>query len=228
MTADDLPIKADSTRWRFSLRTLLLLVVIVCIAIPLGMQSYKLHRAETELRQLRNEVGYLSIDDRSKVHVVAVDMNEPNTWRWRIFLPQGVRYSWCLGFGDIPAKGVPQPKLQHISNEPYSDNDVEVVLTARLRQLDDGDWSLSVSSMIGDQTYQMGGARVTIPSEEMRRIQKVSVYDGQIRGTRGTETLNPKKPIVLLQKRVCEKQPDGSYRPSANPMPGYMIWMEKQ
>ncbi|HEX2473647.1 MAG TPA: hypothetical protein VHK01_02810, partial [Lacipirellulaceae bacterium] len=217
-----------STCWRFSLRTLLLLVVIVCIAIPLGMQSYKLHRAETELRQLRNEVGYLSVDDRSKVHVIAVDMNEPNSWRWRIFLPQGVRYSWCLGFGDIPAKGVPQPKLKHTSNEPYSDEDVEVVVTARLRQLEDGDWSLSVSSMIGDQLYQMGGARVTIPSEEMRRIQQVSVYDGHTRGTRGTEAINPNEPIVLLQKRVCEKQPDGSYQPWANPMPGYMIWMEKE
>jgi hypothetical protein len=228
MTADDLPNNANSGRWRFSLRTLLLLVVIVCIAIPMGMQTYKLHRAETEIRRLRNEVGYLSVEESSKVHVIAVDMNEPDTWRWRIFLPQGVRYSWCLGFGDIPAKGVPQPKLKHTSNEPYSDEDAEVVVTARLRQLDDGNWSLSVASMIGDQPYQMGGARVTIPAEEMHRIQKTTVYDQQTLGTRGTKTLDPSGPIILLQKRTRERQPDGSYQSSAGPMAGYMIWMERE
>lgn len=228
MTADELPYTANSGRWRFSLRTLLLIVVVVCIAIPMAMQTIKLYRAEVELRQLRNEVGYLSVDDRSKVHVIAVDMNEPNTWRWRIFLPQGVRYSWCLGFGDIPAKGVPEPKIKHTSNEPYSDEDVEVVVTAKLRQIDDGDWSLSVSSIIGGQRYQMGDARVSVPDEEMRRIHKVSVYEGHTLGTRGTETLDPKGPIVLLQLRTCERQPDRSYKPSANPMPGYMIWLEKE
>jgi hypothetical protein len=227
MAANESLHAANSGPWRFSLRTLLLLVVIVCIAIPLGMQSYKLHRAETELRQLRNEVGYLSIDDRSKVHVIAVDMDEPDTWRWRIFLPQGIRYSWCFGFGDIPQKGVPQPKLRHVSNEPYSDEDVEVVVTARLRELDDGNWSLSVSSKI-DQLYQMGSARVTIPAEEMRRIQEASVYERDTLGDRGTETLDPTGRIILLLRRTRERQPDGTYQASAAPMPGYMIWLEKE
>jgi hypothetical protein len=190
MTRDEMPRSENLSRWRFSLRTLLLLVVVVCIAIPMAIQTYKLYHAEAEIRRLRNEVGYLSVEEPGKVHVIAVALNEPDTWRWRIHLPRDVRYSWCLGFGDIPAKGVPRPKLRHTSNEPYSDKDVEVVVTARLRQLDDGDWSLSVSSMIGDQPYQMGGARVTIPAEEMRRIQKTSVYDQHTLGTRGTKALH--------------------------------------
>jgi hypothetical protein len=212
----------------FSLRTLLLLVVIVCMAIPLALQTYNLQRAEAELRQLRNEVGYLSVDNRSKVHAIAVDMNEPDTWRWRLFLPQGTRYSWCLGFGDIPAKGVPKPKIKLTRPEPYSDEDVEVLVTAKLRKLDDGGWSLSVSSTIGNQRHQMGGTRVTIPAEEMRRIQEVSVYDADTLGDRGTETLDPTGPIVLLLLRTRERQPDGSYKSSADPMPGYMIWLEKE
>ena len=153
----------------------------------MGMQTYKLHRAEAELRQLRNEVGYLSVDDRSKVHVIAVDMNEPDTWRWRIFLPQGVRYSWCLGFGDIPGKGVPQPKLKHTSNEPYSDEDVEVVVTASLRQLDDGDWSLSVSSKIGTSHIRWAApVRQSLPKKcaEFRK-RRFTIRDTS--GTRGTE-----------------------------------------
>jgi hypothetical protein len=228
MTAEDLTNDANSGRWRFSLRTLLLVVVIICIAMPMAIQTIKLYRAQAELRQLRNEVGYLSVNDRSKVHVIAVDMNEPHTWRWRIFLPQGVRYSFCLGYGDIPPKGVPEPKLKHTSNEPYSDEDAEVLVTAKLRPLDDGNWSLSVSSAIGDRPYQMGGGKVTIPGKQMRDIQKVSIYDAHTLGARGAKTLDPRGPVVLLQQRIRERRPDGTYQSSAGPMPGYMIWMEKE
>ncbi len=228
MTGSELPNNAYSGRWRFSLRTLLLVVVIICIAIPMAIQTLKLYRAEAELRQLRNEVGYLAVDDRSKVHVIAIDMNEPDTWRWRIFLPQGVRYSFCLGYGDIPAKGVTEPKLKHISNEPYSDEDVEVLVTAKLRPLDEGNWSLSVSSAIGDRPYQMGGGKVTIPGKQMRDIQNVSIYDAHTLGTRGAKTLDPREPIVLLQQRTRERRSDGTYQSSVGPMPGYMIWLEKE
>jgi hypothetical protein len=228
MSTVEQPHSTTPSRWKFSLRTLLLIVCIVCLAIPLVLQSLKLSRAETELRQLRDQLGYLSVDDHSKVHVIAVDMNEPDTWRWRMFLPQGARYTWCLGYADIPAKGVPKPKISSTSAEPYSETEAEVVVTAMLRQLDDGNWSLSVSSSIGGQRDQMGGARVTIPAEEMRRFREVSSYEGLTRGNRGTELLDPKGPIVLLKWRTTERQPDGSHQPSANPMSGYMIWLERE
>jgi hypothetical protein len=227
MSSEKLPSSPALRGWRFSLQTLLLVFAIICLAVPLILQSLKLRDARVELRQLRDQLGYLTVDDRSQVHIIAVDMNEPDTWRWRMFLPQGARYTWCLGYGDIPAKGVPKPKISSTSNEPYSETETEIVVTAKLRQMDDGNWSLSVSSSIGGQRAQMGGARVTIPAEEMRRFREVSSYEGLTRGKRGTEKLDPKGPIDLLQWRTTERQPDGSHQPSVNPMPGYMIWLEK-
>jgi hypothetical protein len=122
---------------------------------------------------------------------------------------------------------VPQPKITSSSNEPYSEQEVEVVITAKLRQMDDANWSLSVSSTIGNQQWQMGGTRVTIPDEEMRWTRQVPSREGSTLGTRGTKSLDPEGPIVLLQWRAREMRTDGSFGRSADPMPGYAIWLEK-
>ncbi len=227
MATDDQPQIMTKARWRFSLRTLLLLLVIVCLAIPLVLQSFELYRAEAELRQLRNQLGHLNVDDRGKVHVIALDTGEPNTWRWRIFLPKGFRYTWCLGYGDIPATGVPKPKWSSTSNEPYWDSQSEVVVNTKLRQMDDGNWSLSVSSIIAGKTDQMGGTKLTIPDEEMRWTRKVPSQESSTLGSRGTATVDPNGPIVLLQRRAREMGPAGRFERSAKPMPGYMIWLER-
>jgi hypothetical protein len=216
------------SRWKFSLRTLLLSVVIVCLAIPLVLQSFKLRSAEAELRQLRNETGRLTIGDPKKVHVIAVDMDEPNTWRWKMFLPKGVRYSWCLGYGRILGQGVPSPMIKSTSAEPYSESDAEVVIDARLRQMDDGHWLLSVSSRIGDRKDQMKGARASIPDEDMRWTREVWVREGTVLGSRGTEVLDPSGPIILLRSRAREKRSDGTFQPLTDPMSGYMIWLERE
>jgi hypothetical protein len=230
MSSNEGPESRQSSRWKYSLRTLLLIVVIVCLAIPLVLQSFKLRRVEAELRRLRIETGQLTVDDPTKVHVVAVETDEPNTWRWRMFLPKGVRYTWCLGYGDIPAQGVPQPKMESSSNVQYSETPAEVLIDARLRQLDDDRWSLKVSSKIGDREDQMNGTRLIIPDEDMRWTREVPSTQGSVLGSRGTEVLDPAGPIVLLMRRSNERQPAGSFRqwaPSANPMPGYMIWLQR-
>jgi hypothetical protein len=228
MSSEDSTSSSTGRGWKFSLRTMLLVIAILCLAIPLILQSSKLNRAQVELRQLRDQLGYLTIDDRSKVHIIAVDVDEPNTWRWRMFLPRGVRYTWCLGYGDIPAQGVPKSKMDGISNESYSETDSEVVITAKLRQMDNRDWTLSVSSSIQGSQAQMGGASTIIPDKEMRWTREVPGREGHVLGSGGTETLDPKGPIVLLQWRSVEKRPDGTYGPSAKPMPGYMIWLHQQ
>src|SRR5688500_18999793 len=173
MSSHEGPETGQLSRWKFSLRTLLLIVVIVCLAIPLVLQSFELRRVEAELKQLRNATGQLTVDDPTKVHVIAVEMDEPNTWRWKMFLPKGVRYTWCLGYGDIPAQGVPRPKMESTSNEQYSETQAEVLIDARLRQLDDGRWSLKVSSKIGDRIDQMNGTRLIIPDTDMRWTREV-------------------------------------------------------
>src|SRR5205085_11229962 len=107
----------------------------------------RLKQAERELQALRNETGQLAIGDRSQVHVINVAVEEPNSWRWRLFIPKGHKYSWNLAAENIPQFEVPQQAgIKAVSYEPYWERDNEVLVTATLRRQDDTHWRLSVES----------------------------------------------------------------------------------
>jgi hypothetical protein len=76
----------------------------------------------------------------------------------------------------------------------------------------------------------MAGVSLKIPKEKMEWMTdgRASSVDGRVVGSKGTQTIDPKGPIILLQRRPTERQPDGSQQPSPNPMPGYMIWLDEQ
>jgi hypothetical protein len=216
-----------SPRARFSLRTLLILVAVLCFAIGSYVVSRKLSDAERELRKLRNEAGVLAVDDRTKVHVISVDVDEPNTWRWRMFIPKGHKYSWNLAAKQIPRFQPPQQAgMSGHSNEPYWERDNEVLVTAKLRPEEDGNWRLSVDPRIGDSKNQMAGVALKIPKEKMQWMTdgRGSSTDGRVLGNKGVEAVDPKGPIILLQRRPT----DASGQPSSNPMPGYMIWLNEE
>jgi hypothetical protein len=216
-------------RARYSLRTLLIVVAIACVAIGSYVIGTRLNEAERQLRALRTETGHLTIDDRSKVHVIRVDMDEPETWRWRMFIPQGHRYSWNLADEAIPEDDVPKKAgIKAFSNEPYWERDNEVLVTARLRRAEDGDWRLSVESRIGDSKYQMSGGTLKIPAEKLEWNTEGASTDGRVAGSAGVKLFDPQGPIILLQRRPLGLQPDGTYGPSPNPMPGFMIWLKEE
>jgi hypothetical protein len=210
---------------KYTLRTLLILVAVVCIAIGFYMMGTRLRNAERQLQSLRNETGHLTIDDRSKVHVITVPLDEPNTWRWRLFIPQGHKYSWNISAEEIPQDEVPQKaEVKGTSNEPYWDRDNEVLVTARLRRDDENHWRLSVESRIGDAKYQMYGTALKIPAEKLQWNTDGASTDGRVAGSRGVAVFEPQGPIILLQRRTL----DENYEPSPNPMPGFMIWLKEE
>jgi hypothetical protein len=214
---------------KYSLRTLLVVVAMACFAIGSYVIGTRLSEAERELRTLRNETGNLTVDDRSKVHVIALDSDEQNSWRWRMFVPKGRKYSLNISAESIPKDDVPpQAQMAGYSNEPYWERENEVLVTAKLRQLDDGNWRLSVSPRIGDSKNQMAGAALQIPKEKLQWMTEVSATDGRVAGSNGVKIFKASEPIILLQRRPCERQPDGSYQPSPNPMPGFMIWLKEE
>lgn len=215
-------------RLRFSLRTFLLVVVGLCVGVGYYHTSRRLREAERELRALRDEVGYLSVEDRTQLHAISIDTDEPNTWRWRLFVPKGHRYSWNIACENIPQNDVPQkPGVSAISNEPYWETHNEVLVTARLRRIDDANSQLSVQSRIGNSRWQMSDASLRIPNDKLRWMSEISSVDGRVIGSRGTVVRDPKGPIILLQRRPYERQPDGTYEPSPNPMPGFMVWLQE-
>jgi hypothetical protein len=213
-------------RLQFSLLGFLVATLVVCLAISHWNTSRQLATAQAEVRRFRDALGYLSVDDRSKFHAVAIDTGAPNTWRWLLFVPKGARYQWNLACEGIPQNSPPaRAGIVGVSNEPYWEKDNEVLVTAQLRQTDDGGWSLGITSKIGDSKDQMADVTLKIPAEKMEWMLSVPSTDGQVIGSNGPDVRDPAGPIILLQQRACEKQPGGSYSPSAGPMPGFMIWL---
>ena len=214
-------------RLRFSLRSYLAGLLILSLAVSHFLTSRQLGETKQELHKLRDELGYLTIDDPAMVNAIALETHEPDTWRWQVYFPKGHRYQWRLAYEEIPSRGVPRGGLTGVSNEPYWEEDNEVLVTAKLLRRDDGDWTLSVTSKIGGGAYQMAGASIRIPAEAARWMSEVSAIDFSLLGDRGTKTLDPAGPIILLMRRPHEKQPGGGSRRSDGPMPGIMVWLEE-
>jgi hypothetical protein len=225
MSSEEQVAGTRSRHWKFSLRTMLLAIAFLCLAGPLIYQSIRLRNAEIELSKLRDETGRMTIKDRTKLHVMLVGgSNDPQTWKWRLFIPKGFRYGWNVAYGDTPANGLPKKPMYGFWNAQGEDADKEVLVTASLHKTENGDWKLSVGSRIGDSKDQMGGTSITFTDKFWH-----STYTGSeindILGNNQTELLDPTKPIVLLKHRAAGTDADGQVDVTISPTPGYAIWM---
>jgi hypothetical protein len=101
------PARAKNWAPRFSLLTVLLLMVLLACGITIFRLWREVGPLRVEVRELRNETGRLAIDDPAKPHVVEVRTNDDFTWKWRVWIPEGRAYRIQLATQDIPAKGYP-------------------------------------------------------------------------------------------------------------------------
>ncbi|MDZ4779158.1 MAG: hypothetical protein SGJ19_02785 [Planctomycetia bacterium] len=83
---------ANTGRFRFSLRRFFVLLTLVVLAVSHLRTSYQFYLAEQELAKLRRETGYLQVGDPAAIHVVAVPFLDFETWRWRVYVPEGTTY----------------------------------------------------------------------------------------------------------------------------------------
>lgn len=186
----------------FSLKTFLLVVLIVCLGVSHFLASRRLQRAEQELLVLRGQLGYLSIDDDSKFHAITVDSGEEQTWQWRCYFPKGYCYSIHAASKGIPANGVPgKNAMGSYSNHEVKEG-VEALVTARLRKADDGNWRLSVTCRAGGAEAQcIPGVALNIPSEDLAwQGNHPSVLSGTI-GQSKTHVQSPSEPMIMRTYR---------------------------
>ena len=224
-----MPESKSNFRPKVSLLSFLLTVSLVAVGVSHWHNARKLQSTMAELLKLRSEAGYITVDDKTKFHALAIESGDPNIWKWRLFIPKGTRYRWNIACENIPQSTPPaKPGVASVSNERYWETDTNVLVTAQLRETDNGDWNLTVSSTIGNSADQMGGASLKIPADKIKWMQTAGSIENKEIGRNETAVRDPRGPIVLLQKRPCEKQANGSYSPSAGTMPGYVIWLSEQ
>ena len=105
-------------RWfSFSIRDLFLVTVIVALAVGWFIEHRAASRlmgekagAEQEAKQLRDQLGHLTIADEKKLHAIAIAADlalAEKRWRWRLHFPSDRAFRVCCKFADLPESGVP-------------------------------------------------------------------------------------------------------------------------
>lgn len=77
---------------QISLLSLLLATALVGLSIVHWQLARKADGLESTISQLRNELGYLNVEDPSKVYVRQVESTEPLTWKYRVYLPSDTKF----------------------------------------------------------------------------------------------------------------------------------------
>ncbi|MEO0532228.1 MAG: hypothetical protein AAF266_16910 [Planctomycetota bacterium] len=91
-------------RPRVSLLSLFLLTALVATSVTTGTLWREIRPLRSEVLRLRVETGQLTVDDPAKLHALAIDTMDEDTWKWRVYLPEGPTYRIATKIGRI--KGI--------------------------------------------------------------------------------------------------------------------------
>lgn len=201
---------------RFSLRALMLALVLLTLFASHLVTSYRLWRAEGEVRRLRDQLGELVVSDPTRIHVLPVELQEPKAWRWRLYLPPSRNYELHEAMSDIPPQGV--VRGGHSVFRPG-----EYTVTARIQRDEHARWSLMLF-------YDQGSASMPFPAEQTDWLERreggfqTEGVIGTVHG-RGTQVFAPNDAVVLLRVRASTKVPGGGWSAPAGPTQGVLLWI---
>ena len=174
-------------RIRFSLKTLFVVLLVGTLAASHVFTSYRLRQTHDENVKLRTELGYLTIEDRTKLHVVGLAAHEDLTWQWRMYVPEGAKLVLRTATHEIPEYGLPATPGARAGLSPG-----EYIVTAAVRRDREGKWQLKLST---------GGSysRTPIPETAALWIDKKASNISMAAGAGATETKDRGKPLRLLR-----------------------------
>lgn len=219
-------------RFRFSLLTAILVLTIVALAIVVVLQWREIFPLETKVRQLRTEVGSLTIDDSSLSQAIQLRQQDPNIWRWRIYLPPGGQYKLKEAGGLLPPRAGKPDELwlqdvdkakRGVSRGEFSGVPLEgeFTLEASLLRRENG-WRFAATPGPGVTIYHF---EEDWPAELGRIVSSGVPSDAQ-------RTLKPGERVLLLYLSMPQLTPaiGGGTRsePPSSPAEGIVLWLEQQ
>lgn len=130
---------------RFSLMSFVLLAALISVSVSHVNVTLKNRRLNDENRQLKKELGYITIDDAAKAYVVQVPTPQPRTWQFRVYLPPNHRYMLVHKVGGHGGGG-----------GIFKGDGDQFTLAFCLRQDVSGKWGLYTSYESGSGFAQLG------------------------------------------------------------------------
>ncbi|MCO6044501.1 hypothetical protein NG895_11350 [Aeoliella sp. ICT_H6.2] len=201
---------------RFSLRTLLLATVFLAMALAIVVLSWELIPLRAEVQRLRDEAGYLTIEDPTKLHAIRLESESPLVWRWKVWVPAGPGKVWMgAKVGDIPAAD----QMQVLGGVGTLRHDAqELIVTVAVFQDLDEKWKLSV---------RFGGSQSkrVLTEEQLSAMRDQSSSFGSGVGA-NTQVCDDEGPLVLLRRRFIPKGVNvegGEYLKTSGS--GILVWI---
>jgi hypothetical protein len=218
----------DRRKLQFSLRSLFLLTLIVALGVTSLLMYRRMSDAERQLVRLRNEAGYLKIEDEALFQAIAIPCEEPLTWKWRAYLPKGSNYWWHLNSGTLPARGVLGGGASTRETLPHTQG-IEVVATVSIRKDPEPKnkrwlFNLTYRPVDGSEKHGIG---TTIPDQVMDQILQAHMTDGECFGELKAETRKRGESVILVKRRIGEQTTANSWISSSKPQPGFAVWLEE-
>ena len=188
--------RAAMPRIRFSLKTLFVVLLVGTLAGSHVFTSYRLKKTHDENVKLRTALGYLTIEDRSKVHVVRLPTHEDLTWKWRVFVPEKSEIAIRAATHEIPESGWPANCKARMTFQPG-----EFVVTAAVRRDRNGKWELVLGAGGSESLFP-------IPESAAKWLDQKAGVTYVAAGESTIKTQEPGTPLRLL--RVLPQVPFSS------------------
>lgn len=197
---------------RFSLRTIFVGLAVVALIIGCAVLQWHNFALRREVEQLRIELGYLVPIDESKVNIIEVPTTD--TWRWRVFAPEGTVFDAGIITKQIPRHGTPGPSF--LGFQIPSERRGVLVTASVAKDLEDG-YALRLD---------FGDGRTMSSRTPLKPKDFLDGSAGYMTAGRGgTQVCEFDGPIVLHRRRLMEPvSPTVSSEPDG-PARGLMFWI---
>lgn len=199
-------------RPRFSLLNLLLLMAIIGMGITIATLWGEVAPLRTENRRLRDELGEITITDRTKLHAIRVPNQGEFVWKWRVWLPSGGRYLVRSEGGPLRVTKSGYPAYGGSMAVAAAAAGEEVWVEYRITKNANGEWrgaTRTSTGSVGSDVHDW------VPNR-----RKVSTTDGVGSTTKVGE---PGERLLLARFRTADA---GSSADIPDPADGFIIWIE--
>ena len=238
---DEKPKSTKRWRPRLSLLTALLFTALVACGVTIWQLWREVGPLRAENRRMRTAGGRLTIDDPKMAYGISVPTFEDDTWKWRIYLPPGGKFSLNNRSGHLPHSSQHPDKTAWFdavrkdgvgsswSGSPFEG---EFMLEARILKESNGWVLVTRSTKLGDGNRTAGGGKTSIyqPSDDWLADLRSRMTSSDVAADQKSFEFG--QPIMLLhiQRPVITETSGGGYSSIApsGPADGVVLWIEQQ
>jgi hypothetical protein len=199
-TLESAPTTRRRWRPRYSLLTLLLVVLTASAILVSILADAEKKNLQAQHDRLKSKLGVLKITDPAKPHAIVSGRSYVSeaAWRWRVYLPEGKTWRFVYFLENIPENGYPAERGMNLGWVMKGD-DPEFVLEAAFTKRQDQDrWSLFVSHRAMEGWYR-------ISDEADQRFKKNDPPKISFPNGHGeTVTVDADGKLLLLKERDSE------------------------